>query len=48
MRVNPSRGPKAILSEWQEHQLVRRYAPENERLAALLPELDLSLWKSPR
>lgn len=47
-RVNESRGPKVELSEWQEDQLVRRYAPENERLAELLPELDLSLWKSPR
>jgi len=27
--------------------LVRRYAPENERLAGLLPELDLSLWQMP-
>jgi hypothetical protein len=47
-RVNPSRGPKVTLSEWQEGQLVRRYAPENVRLAAMLPELDLSLWKAPR
>lgn len=46
-RVNASRGPKVTLSEWQEDQLVRRYAAENERLAALLPELDLSLWRSP-
>ena len=48
-RVNESRGPKVTLSEWQEDQLVRRYAPENERLAAMLPnDLDLSLWKAPR
>jgi hypothetical protein len=47
-RVNESRGPKITLSEWQLDQLVRRYAPENERLAALLPELDLSLWQGPR
>lgn len=46
-RVNESRGPKVTLSGWQEAQLVRRYAPENERLAALLPDLDLSLWRSP-
>ena len=26
-RVNESRGPKVVLSEWQEDQLVRRYAP---------------------
>ena len=47
-RVNPSRGPKVTLSGWQEDQLVRRYAPENERLAALVPQLDLSLWRGPR
>jgi hypothetical protein len=46
-RVNGSRGSKVVLSEWQEDQLVRRYAPENERLAALVPDLDLSLWRSP-
>ena len=46
-RVNESRGPKVTLSAWQEDQLVRRYAPENERLAALVPELDLGLWKTP-
>jgi hypothetical protein len=47
-RVNEARGPKVTLSAWQQDQLVRRYAPENERLSALLPELDLSLWKTPR
>jgi len=47
-RVNESRGPKVTLSRWQEDQLVRRYAPENERLASLLPQLDLSLWQLPR
>ena len=46
-RRNESRGSKVTLSGWQEDQLVRRYAPENERLAGLLPELDLSLWKRP-
>jgi hypothetical protein len=46
-RVNPSRGSKVTLNEWQEDQLVRRYAPENARLAAMLPELDLSLWRAP-
>jgi hypothetical protein len=46
-RVNESRAPKVTLSDWQEDQLSRRYAPENERLAALLPELDLRLWRSP-
>ena len=44
-RVNESRGPKVELSAWQTEVLVRRYAPENERLAALLPDLDLSLWR---
>lgn len=43
-RVNASRGPKVSLSPWQAEQLARRYAPENERLAELVPELDLSLW----
>jgi hypothetical protein len=47
-RVNESRGPKVRLSPWQEDQLVRRYAPENERLATLLPDLDLELWQRPR
>lgn len=46
--VNASPGPKAALSAWQEDQLARRYAPENERLAALLPDLDLALWRGPR
>ena len=46
-RVNESRGPKVTLSDWQEDQLSRRYAPENERLATLLPELDLHLWRRP-
>jgi hypothetical protein len=45
--VNASRGPKVMLSAWQEEQLVRRYAPENERLAELVPELDLTLWRRP-
>jgi hypothetical protein len=48
-RVNESRGPKVRLSRWQEDQLVRRYAPENARLAELLgDDLDLSLWRAPR
>jgi hypothetical protein len=46
-RVNESRGPKVSLTDWQANQLVRRYAPENDRLAALLPDLDLSLWQRP-
>jgi hypothetical protein len=47
-KVNESRGDKVVLSPWQEEQLRRRYAPENERLAELLPDLDLSLWQPPR
>jgi len=46
--VNESRGPKVSFSNEQRDMLVRRYAPENRRLAALLPEdLDLSLWQRP-
>jgi hypothetical protein len=47
-RVNASPGPKIGLSPWQEDVLARRYAPENERLAALVPDLDLALWSRPR
>lgn len=48
-RVNETRGPKVELSEQQERTLIERYAPENERLAELLPEdLDISLWRRPR
>jgi hypothetical protein len=43
-RVNASSGPKIELTRWQTSVLVDRYAPENERLAGLVPELDLSLW----
>jgi hypothetical protein len=46
-RVNERQGPKTELSAWQEDQLRRRYAPENDRLKALVPGLDLSLWASP-
>ena len=46
-RVNESRGPKVTLSEWQQDVLVRRYATENERLASLVPELDVTLWQQP-
>ena len=46
-RINASRGPKVTLSAWQEDVLIRRYAVENERLAGLLPDLDLSLWQGP-
>ncbi len=47
-RVNESRGTKVTLTAWQEDQLARRYAPENERLAGLVPDLDLDLWQAPR
>jgi hypothetical protein len=47
-RVNESRGPKVSLDPWQEEQLIRRYAPENERLATLVPDLDLERWRLPR
>jgi len=47
--VNESRGPKMDLTVDQRAILVARYAPENRRLAALLPDdLDLSLWAAPR
>jgi hypothetical protein len=46
-RVNGSPGSKVSLSRWQHEELLRRYAPENERLARLVPELDLSLWQLP-
>ena len=47
VRVNASQGPKAALSAWHQDVLARRYAPENERLAALVPDLDLALWTQP-
>ena len=43
-RVNETRVQKLALSADQVMTLARAYAPENERLAALLPDLDLSLW----
>lgn len=46
-RVNESRGEKVPLSDAQRAILRTRYAPENQRLAALVPELDLNLWQSP-
>jgi len=46
-RVDPWHGPQVSVSPWQEGMLARRYAPENERLASLLPDLDLSLWRLP-
>jgi hypothetical protein len=46
-RVNPSRGAKVSLDPWQEDQLVRHYAAESLRLAELVPDLDLALWRMP-
>ncbi len=45
-RVNETKVRKVPMSDWQRRLLVERYAPENARLAALVPELDLSLWQS--
>jgi hypothetical protein len=46
-RVNQSRGDKVRLSVAQRRVLIGRYAPQNERLAALVPDLDLGLWQRP-
>jgi hypothetical protein len=46
-RVNASAGSKITLTSWQRYELAARYAPENERLAHLVPDLDLSLWQGP-
>lgn len=45
--VNETRGQKVPLTREQLRTLVERYAPENERLARLIPELDLDLWQRP-
>jgi hypothetical protein len=47
VRLNASRAGSFQLSDRQQRILVERYAPENERLAALVPELDLDLWMRP-
>jgi hypothetical protein len=46
-RVNETRGSKVTLQPWQMRTLAERYAPENARLAALVPDLDLKLWTQP-
>jgi hypothetical protein len=46
-RFNASKAGSFQLSESQQRLLVERYAPENERLAQLVPELDLDLWTRP-
>lgn len=43
-RVNESRVAKTELGKEQRLALLAAYAPENQRLAALVPDLDLSLW----
>jgi hypothetical protein len=45
-KVNETKVRKVTMSDWQRRLLVERYAPENARLAELVPELDLSLWQS--
>jgi hypothetical protein len=45
-KVNESRGAKVELRPEQRDALIRAYGPENERLAALVPDLDLSLWSA--
>lgn len=49
--TRPHDPPDAVPTAWQPQQaepLARHYAAENARLAALLPDLDLSLWRAPR
>jgi hypothetical protein len=46
-RSDEQPAPGKPLSGWQTQQLTRHYAPENERLGDLLPDLDLSLWQAP-
>ncbi len=43
-RVNATRVSKAALSGVQRAAMARAFAPEVERSARLVPELDLSLW----
>jgi hypothetical protein len=45
-RVNETRVAKLALTKGQQGLLARAYAPENERLRLLVPDLDLSLWGS--
>ncbi|MEO7119076.1 MAG: sulfotransferase domain-containing protein [Candidatus Limnocylindrales bacterium] len=47
-QVNESRVTKIGLRPEQTEALRHAYAPENERLAALVPELDLGLWAGTR
>ncbi len=43
-RINATRVSKSTLSGAQRAALTQAFAPEVERLAGLVPELDLSLW----
>jgi hypothetical protein len=44
--VRPAMAPAGPLRDDQHRTLAREYAPQNRRLAALVPELDLDLWES--
>ncbi len=45
--LNASKAGSFRLTGRQEQVLIERYAPENERLGRLVPELDLDLWNRP-
>ena len=47
VRLNASKLGSFQLSQRQQRILVERYAPENERLSQLLPDLDLDRWARP-
>jgi hypothetical protein len=47
-QVEPITAESRELSDWHTGQLARHYAPENARLAVLLPDLELSLWRAPQ
>jgi hypothetical protein len=40
----PSKSPTSLRDD-QRRTLARAYAPENQRLASLVPDLDLDLWE---
>ena len=46
-RVNASRGAKVTLSAWQEACCCATMRPRTSGSAALVPDLDLSLWARP-
>lgn len=45
LRVSAGRVEKVALTDDQRRILLERYRPENARLAALVPEVDLDLWQ---